>query len=61
MPKLATRQYASGGKMKCTCRIYGKDADEGAMTVRVKDGKHYCPRCEGELVEEGNYVIKEKQ
>ncbi len=47
--------------MKCTCRIYGKDADEGAMTVRVKDGKHYCPRCEGELVEEGNYVIKDKQ
>jgi len=46
--------------MKCTCRIYGEHAPEGAITVQLKRGRIICPRCKGHMVAEGNYEIKNK-
>ena len=45
---------------QCKCRIYGKHAEPGAMTVRMKDGKAYCVRCEGYIdYEKGNYKVED--
>ena len=42
---------------QCKCRDYGKNAEEGAMTVKMKDGKAFCPRCGGHIdYEKGNIV-----
>jgi len=46
---------------KCTCRIYGKDCEkQGAITVKVRGDKSYCPRC-GKWFdfEKGNYKVGE--
>lgn len=55
--KLFDSVFKKENVKQCKCRIYGKDSpDGGAMTVRMKDGKAYCPRC-GEHInyEKGNY------
>jgi hypothetical protein len=40
----------------CKCR------HPGAFTVKVKDGKHYCPRCGGEIrICESPYCYRGKE
>jgi len=44
-------------EQQCKCRT-----KEGAMTVKVKDGKHYCPRCGGRIdYEKGNTILDNQE